>query len=393
MSLLERIKQGTTSIITEEELNQKLSRGNQLKIKFGIDPTSPDLHLGHLVVLRKLKLFQEHGHKIILIIGDFTAKIGDPSGRDDTRPILSDEEIKKNAETYKEQIFRILDENNIEIVYNSEWLFKVFNIKDMTDLNYMFQIFFARYTIQQLLQREEFSKRQTEGKPISLLEVIYPLFQAYDSVVIDADVEIGGNDQLFNLLFARQMQKDFGKEPQVIITLPLLPGTDGVRKMSKTYNNHIAFNDTPDNIYGKIMSISDELMYVYYELLTNYNLEQIKQLHPMVAKKKIAFELTELLYTKELAQKAQGEFERVFSKRMLPSEIPTYRTSVRKWKLSDLLYTTGLAESKKEARRLIKYRAVEINNEIIYDDKEINLSDETILKVGKKKFLKVSIST
>ncbi|MDD3065904.1 MAG: tyrosine--tRNA ligase, partial [Endomicrobiaceae bacterium] len=260
LEALSKIRRGTNEIISEEELKKKLSSGKKLRIKLGVDPTAPDLHLGHSVIINKLKTFQDLGHQVVFLIGDFTARIGDPSGRSATRPMMTEEQIMKNVKTYQDQVFKILDKSKTEVVFNGKWL-SALGIEGLLKLA-------SKHTVAQMLVRDDFEKRYKNDVPISIVEFMYPLLQAYDSVVLKADVELGGNDQKFNLLLGRDMQRDDGQEPQIVITMPLLEGTDGVRKMSKSYNNYISLNDAPNEMFGKIMSISDELMYRYYELLT-----------------------------------------------------------------------------------------------------------------------------
>jgi len=387
---IEIIRINTVDFIAEEELLAKLNRGKPLRIKLGIDPTAPDLHLGHTVILRKLRQFQALGHKIIFILGDFTARIGDPSGQTETRPMLSEKEIKNNAEKLKKQIGKILDAKNLEIFYNSKWLAKIFQAKNIGEVTKTLRKFFGLYTLQQLLQRDDFTKRQEASKPITILEMMYPLFQAYDSVIVKAEVEIGGTDQLFNLLLGRQMQRNFAQEPQVVLTLPLLEGTDGVRKMSKSYGNYIGINEPAKEIYGKIMSISDELMYRWYPLLTDYKLEEIKNLHPREAKAKLAFEITAQYYGEEIAHKVGIEFDRIFARKELPEKIEEVYLPQRKIGIVDLVYQSKLEESKNAIRRLIRQGGVKLDNRKVKNEKEeIFLDRPYILQVGKRKFKKI----
>jgi tyrosyl-tRNA synthetase len=393
---LSALKRGVVNIVSEEELSKKLSSGKPLRVKLGVDPTSPDLHLGHTVLLHKLRIFQEYGHKIVFIIGDFTALIGDPSGHDETRPVLSKRDISDNAGKYQEQVFTILDKKNVEVVYNSEWLIKIFNSKDISELHKNMQSLFGSYTVGQLMEREDFTKRRQEGKPITLLELMYPIFQAYDSVIVKSDIELGGNDQLFNLMMGRELQRDFGQEPQVVMTMPLLVGTDGVRKMSKSYDNYIALNEPAKDMYGKIMSISDETMRAYYELLTGFDMKKVEtdiKSVPRDTKARLAFEITSRYRGRDAAKEVQEEFDRVFSKKELPDEMPEYRTTKREWKLADILVEAKLAPSKKEARRLISQGAVSIDN-IKVKSEEFKLDKDSVLvKVGKRRFCKVCFET
>jgi len=399
---LEKIKRGTNEIISAAELEKKLASGKKLRVKLGVDPTAPDLHLGHTVIINKLKTFQDLGHQVIFLIGDFTAKIGDPSGRSETRPMMSDDQISKNIKTYTEQVFKILDKNKTEIAFNSKWI-SALGIDGLLKLA-------SIVTVAQMLVRDDFEKRYKEDKPISIVEFMYPLLQAYDSVALNADVELGGNDQKFNLLLGREIQRDHGiKEPQVVITMPLLEGTDGVRKMSKSYNNYIALNDEPKEMFGKVMSISDELMFKYYELLTQADLKAVKAMHPKEAKIALAFELTERYHGKDAAQKAKEEFEKVFAKKDIPDDIESKSLKVlkalrdmqdemsnskkdmnRPMKLSELINVCWLdeIESRNKARRLIEQGGVQIDGKKTIEDIEIQDKKEFILKASRK-FVKI----
>ncbi|MDR3281770.1 MAG: tyrosine--tRNA ligase, partial [Endomicrobium sp.] len=359
--ILEKIKYGTSEIISIKELEKKLALNKKLKVKLGIDPTVKDLHLGHTVVINKLKIFQELGHKVVFLIGDFTAKIGDPSGRLKTRPIVTDEQIRINAKTYTDQVFKILDKKKTEIVYNSTWL---------TDLGVNGILNLAtKSTVAQMLVRTDFEKRYKEGSPITIVEFLYPLLQAYDSVVLNADIELGGSDQKFNLLLGREMQKNYGiKDAQIVITMPILEGTDGVRKMSKSYNNYISLNDSSKNMFGKIMSISDELMYRYYKLLTDIDTKIVKNLHPKEAKYKLAQEIVGRFYGINASLKAKEEFNRIFAKKEPPKNIERYKKPPGDIKLSDLLVKSGILSGKNESRRFIKYGSVRINSQKVKDD-------------------------
>jgi tyrosyl-tRNA synthetase len=379
---LDIIKRGTVEIISEEELVNKLKQNKSLRIKFGADPTAPDIHLGHTVVLHKLKQFQELGHKIVFIIGDFTALIGDPSGRTESRPSLSKETIMQNAKTYQSQIFKILDKDKTELVFNSQWLSK------LTPEDFMGLC--SRYTVARMLERDDFQKRYTGGNPISILEFMYPLIQGYDSVKVEADVELGGNDQKFNLLVGRELQRDYGQKQQVVITMPLLEGTDGVRKMSKSYGNYIGVSDSPKEIFGKIMSISDELMLRYYELLTDVDLHKVKEEHPAQAKRNLASIIIERYYDKEAAVQALDEFNKIFKDKEIPDEIKEYKIVRGKVWIVDLLVQTTLVESKKEAKRVIQQGGVKIDQKKLTDENmEIDINKELIIQVGKRKFAKI----
>jgi tyrosyl-tRNA synthetase len=378
------IKRGAVEIISEAELKNKLEESvnanRPLIVKAGFDPTAPDIHIGHTVLLRKLRQFQDLGHQVIFLIGDFTARIGDPTGRSEKRRQLTKEEAVKNAQTYKKQVSKVLDVDNLKIVFNSEWFDKM-PVLDILNLT-------THATVSQMLAREDFKKRLSKNEDISLLEFMYPLLQGYDSVVLKADIELGGTDQIFNLLVGRDLQKDFGLNPQVVITMPLLEGLDGVQKMSKSFGNHIGINEPPNEIFGKVMSISDTLMHKYYELLTDRDLFEIKKLHPKSAKENLAQELITQYYSKEEAKQAHLEFERVFSRKQVPQEVSEFKTDGTKTILNILL-EAGLVKSGNEARRLLKQGAVLFNDSKI--TKEDFAPQETgILKVGTRRFLKIS---
>lgn len=376
------IKSGTIDLIPEDELIAKLKRDKPLRIKWGADPSAPDIHLGHTVVLRKLRQLQDLGHKVIFIIGDFTARIGDPTGRSEARKPLTTEEVAVNAATYQSQVFKILDKNRTEVVYNSHWLSKL-KIEDVINLA-------AKYTVARMLEREDFMTRFEKERPISIHEFLYPLIQGYDSVEIKADIEVGGSDQKFNMLVGRELQREFKVEPQVILTMPLLEGTDGVQKMSKSLGNYIGVTDTPAEIFGKTMSISDDLMLRYYELLTDLPPSEVKAAHPKDAKLKLAGLLVARFYDEPSARKAREEFESVFKEGRLPQEIELVKLSKKEINVIDLLAEAGLAPSRSEARRLIKQGGVSLDNEIVLDEKlAVNLSAERLLKVGKRRFLRV----
>lgn len=381
LDALSLIRRGTNEIISEEELIKKLNSGKKLRIKLGVDPTAPDLHLGHSVIINKLKVFQDLGHQIVFLIGDFTARIGDPSGRSATRPMMTEEQIMKNIKTYQDQVFKILDRDKTEVVFNSKWL-NALGIEGLLKLA-------SKHTVAQMLVRDDFEKRFKADIPISIVEFMYPLLQAYDSVALHADVELGGNDQKFNLLLGRDMQRDAGQEPQVVITMPLLVGTDGVKKMSKSYKNYIALNDKPQDMFGKLMSISDELMMFYYELLTQENLDEIKQMHPKEAKMKLGSIIVERYWGKEAAENAKAEFNKIFANKDLPTEIEEYKCDKDKIKLSELLFVSKMVASKNEARRLIEQGGAKVDNEKVTADTEIEIKDGMILQAGKRKFKKI----
>lgn len=390
---LEIIKKGVLEIISEEELLKKLKEERPLIVKAGFDPTAPDLHLGHTVLLQKLRTFQQLGHTVFFIIGDFTAMIGDPSGRDQTRPPLTKEQVLENAKTYKEQVFKVLDPEKTVVVFNSEWLGKM-TAEDLIKLS-------AKYTVARMLEREDFKKRFKENIPISIHEFIYPLLQAYDSVAIKADVELGGSDQRFNLLIGRDIQKEYGIEnPQVAILLPLLVGTDGVKKMSKSYGNYIGITEPPEEMFGKIMSISDELMWQYWELLTDLTVEEINKLkedvqkgilHPMEVKKQLGMYIVERFHSKEDAIRAREHFEKVHSKKEIPEDIPVFKASeITETELFEIIFNLKLAETKAEAKRLIKQGGVKVNGEKITDPMhKPDLARQLIIQVGKRKFAKI----
>jgi tyrosyl-tRNA synthetase len=395
---LEIIKRGASDIIPLEELKEKLEKSRKenkpLNIKLGCDPTRPDLHLGHSVVLRKLRQFQELGHQAILIIGDFTAMIGDPSGRNQTRPPLSFEEARENAQSYWEQASKILDPEKTKIVYNSDWLGKM-SFEDVIKLA-------SKYTIARMLERDDFTKRFKKGIPISIHEILYPLAQAMDSVAIESDVELGGTDQTFNLLVGRDIQREYGQEPQVILTMPLLVGTDGTEKMSKSYDNYIGIDESPREIYGKTLSIPDELIYPYYELATDVSLEELSKIkeqltdgktNPRDLKRALARKLVEMYHSKEEALKAEEEFDKIFVKKDVPDELPEFTVEEivnGGIGIIDLIMKVGFAPSRAEARRLVQQGGVSIDGEKILDFKHIVArNDEFVLKVGKRKFAKI----
>ena len=383
------IKKNTVDLLPEEELLEKLREKKVLRIKYGADPSRPDLHLGHYVCLKKLKDLQTLGHRIIFIVGDFTAMIGDPSGRSKTRPRLTEEEVKENAKTYFDQVFKVLDEKLTEVRYNSEWLAPL-KARDVIELA-------ATYTVARMLERDDFEKRFKNGVPISIHEFLYPLFQGYDSYAIKADVEVGGTDQKFNFMVGREVQKAFGQEPQVILTVPLIEGTDGKLKMSKSYDNYIGITEPPNQIYGKVMSIPDELVVKYYKLVLYYDDVELKKVEeemkerPRDTKAKLAYEIVKLFWSQEDARRAEEEFNRVFREKGIPDEIPEYKITEKGIWIVELLANSGLVSSRSEARRLIKQRAVKLDDVVIDDESEIIKleSKEAILRVGKRKFLKL----
>ncbi|MCD6223623.1 MAG: tyrosine--tRNA ligase [Deltaproteobacteria bacterium] len=389
---LQVIKRGVVELIEEQELKEKLRESIQkdkpLKIKVGFDPTAPDIHLGHVVLLNKLRQFQDLGHTVYFIIGDFTGMIGDPSGRDKIRKTLSEEEVKKNAETYKNQVFRILNKEKTVVLYNSEWCSKL-SAKEMIELS-------SKMTVARMLERDDFDKRFKMGIPISIHEFLYPLLQAYDSVYIRSDVEIGGTDQRFNLLVGRNLQKDFGQKPQVIINMPLLEGLNGVQKMSKSLGNYIGITEPPEEIYGKIMSISDELMWRYYELLSEKDTQEIKnmkeKMHPKEAKNILALEIVKRFHSIKEAEKAKRYFDTMFVRKEIPQEIETVEIKAEKdvW-ICYVLKNVGFCGSTSEARRLIESGAVKIDEQRMTDVNRHLSWGEFTIKVGKKHIKKIKI--
>jgi tyrosyl-tRNA synthetase len=397
---VELLCRGTEEILPLDDFKNKLERSERenrpLVIKAGFDPTAPDIHLGHTVLLRKMKHFQDMGHTVVFLIGDFTGMIGDPSGRSATRKPLTREEVLENAETYKRQVFKVLDREKTKIVFNSEWCAPL-GFSDVLELT-------AKYNVARMLERDDFDKRYKSGVPITILEFMYPLVQGYDSVVLKADVELGGTDQKFNLLVGRDLQREYGQEPQVIMTVPLLVGLDGVQKMSKSLNNYIGINEAPKEIFGKVMSISDELMFLYFELVTDVPRDEIERyregirdgsLHPRDVKAGLAKNICAQFYDEETAAAAADEFVRVFSNRELPNEVPEFlvpeeeKTGGKAW-IVRLMVLSGTASTNGEARRLIKGGGVSFDgNKITDEEHEISFPAGGILKVGKRRFVRV----
>lgn len=391
---LEIIKRGVVEIISEEELIGKLKKSiknkKPLKIKAGFDPTAPDIHLGHTVLMQKLKQFQDLGHEINFLIGDFTGMIGDPSGKSEMRKPLTKEDIKNNAMTYQKQIFKILDKNKTRIVFNSHWMNKM-KAEDFVRLS-------AKYTVARILERDDFRQRFKEQKPIGIHEFLYPLIQGYDSVVLQADIELGGTDQKFNLLVGRELQREYGQEAQVIITMPILEGTDGVQKMSKSLDNYIGVDESAGEMYGKVMSIPDSIMLKYYELLSDLSLIDVSALkmkiennevHPMKAKKKLAKEIVERYHGKRAAERAEAEFENIFSKRGMPENIAEFELKEKMW-LPKIMVRSGILTSNSEGLRLIRQGAITVNGKKVTDEKmELERYREYIVKIGKRRFLKI----
>jgi tyrosyl-tRNA synthetase len=396
LSVEEQLKilmRGVVEVIPEEELREKLERSikenKPLRIKLGADPSAPDLHLGHTVPLRKLRQFQDLGHEVYFLIGDFTGMIGDPSGKSSTRKRLTREEVFKNAETYKKQIFKILDPSKTNVVFNSSWCEKM-SFADVLDLT-------SRYTVARMLERDDFAKRYKEGRSISLIEFLYPLIQGYDSVVLKADVEVGGTDQKFNLLVGRELQKEYGQSQQVVMTLPLLEGTDGINKMSKSLGNYIGIAEEPKEMFGKLMSIPDELILKYFELLTDVSIDEIKNYekrmkageNPKDFKVLLAKTIVAQYHSRIAAEEAFAEFEKVFKNKGVPDEIQEI-TINDKAKIIDILVESKLLSSRSEVRRMLQQDAVYVNGERVKDENFLIFSgNNTIIKVGKRKFLKV----
>ncbi|QJA05820.1 tyrosine--tRNA ligase [Thermosulfurimonas marina] len=393
---LEYLKRGTVDIIEEEELLAKLRRsaetGRPLRVKAGFDPTAPDLHLGHTVLLRKMRHFQDLGHMVYFLIGDFTAMIGDPSGRSETRPPLTREEIQENARTYADQVFKILDPERTQVVFNSQWMSRM-TAEDFIRLC-------AKYTVARMLERDDFKKRFETGRAIYIHEIIYPLIQAYDSVALETDVELGGTDQLFNLLVGREIQREYGQEPQVILTVPILEGLDGVQKMSKSLGNYVGITEPPQEMFGKLMSISDDLMWRYYELLTDLPLPEIEALkqavaagreHPKEVKKRLAMMIVTQFHSEAAAREAAEEFERVFTRKEIPKEAPEIRVAPGRIWLPGLLKEAGLVKSTSEGKRLVAQGAIKTLEGVALPEEYAFSPGETYLRVGKKRFLKVVV--
>ena len=387
---LETLKKNCVDLVSEEELLERLKEGRPLRVKLGVDPSRPDLHLGHAVVLRKLKQFQQLGHQIVLIIGDFTAMIGDPSGKSTTRPMLSREEVVENARSYAEQAFLILDREKTEIRYNNEWLGSM-SFADVVKLA-------GKYTVARMLEREDFAKRYAEGTPISVSEFLYPLAQAYDSVAIQADVELGGTDQLFNLMVGRKIQEEYGLKSQIVMTMPIIEGTDGKLKMSKSYNNYVGLTDQPKDMYGKVMSIPDELIVKYARLLTDVSDDILKKMEEEIDKKIVnprdykmwlAREIVTQFYGQERAREAESYFVTVFQKKEMPDEMIEKTVERGRYNIVDLLDNLGIG-TRSEIKRLISQGGVYLDNNRIDNIKSsVEISNEHILRVGKRLFIKI----
>jgi len=394
---LQIIKRGTSEIIDEKDLSRALEKsiktGKPLRVKAGFDPTAPDLHLGHTVLLQKMKQFQDLGHEVVFLIGDFTGMIGDPTGKSETRKSLTPEEVQDNAKTYLEQVYKILDKNKTTIMFNSEWMNK-FSSTDMINLA-------ARYTVARMIERDDFQKRLANNLPVSIHELLYPLIQGYDSVAMKADVELGGTDQKFNLLVGRDLQRAYQMKPQNIITMPLLEGTDGIQKMSKSLGNSIGVMDPPGDMFGKIMSISDDLMWRYYELLSNVPANDLKalrakaengEMNPKNAKVQLGKELVGRYHSEDEAEQAAREFENVFKDKNLPTDIPTLPSwgAESRW-IGKVLADSKVCPSTSDAKRMIKQGAVSVDGKKVTDENlSLNGNQEYLIKVGKKRFLKIT---
>ncbi|UCC73530.1 MAG: tyrosine--tRNA ligase [Gemmatimonadota bacterium] len=391
---LELIREDVVEIIPEDELARKLERSREkgvgLVVKEGFDPTRPDLHLGHAVSINKLRTLQELGHQVVFVVGDFTALVGDPSGQDETRPQLSESEIRENMETYQEQVFRILDPKKTKVVRNSTWLSKL-KLADILDLT-------SRYTVARILERDDFALRYREGRPISLVEFLYPIMQGYDSIALEADVELGGTDQKFNLLVGRTLQERFGQEPQVCVTLPLMRGTDGVRKMSKSFDNYVGITEPPEEMYGKTMSIPDELLEEWYHLASSLRGAELATAlagisgDPLGAKRALARDVTRTYHGDEAAERAEAHFDRVVRRREQPEEIPDVevaRDGEEMW-LAKVMAEAGLVSSSSEAVRLIRQGAVQVDGKRVSDkDQKVSTSQPLLIQRGKRRFARV----
>ncbi|NLV23758.1 MAG: tyrosine--tRNA ligase [Deltaproteobacteria bacterium] len=398
---MDTIRRGAVEILVEEELEERLARaiaaGRPLRVKTGFDPTAPDLHLGHTVLIQKMKQFQDLGHEVLFLIGDFTGMIGDPTGKNETRKALTREQVAANAVTYKEQIFKILDPRRTRVVFNSTWMEKM-GAADLIGLA-------AQYTVARMLERDDFHKRFVGRQPISIHEFLYPLVQGYDSVALEADVELGGTDQKFNLLVGRELQKSYGQKPQIILTMPLLEGLDGVNKMSKSLRNYIGITEHPKEIYGKVMSISDSLMLRYFELLSDVGLEELEKIkagvegsaagrHPMESKKALAGELVARFHGGEEAVAAAEDFVLQFKKKEIPEDIPTvvFPATEAVW-ICRLLTETGLTKSNGEARRLVHQGGVKIDgSRVESEDVTVEPRGEVVIQAGKRKFVRVNFA-
>lgn len=389
------IRRGTVEVLPEEELVKKIERSiknnKPLIIKQGFDPTAPDIHLGHTVGIRKLQQFQELGHQVVVIIGDYTAMVGDPSGKNATRPRLTHEQVMEHAQTYQDQFFKILDKGKTQIRFNGDWFSKM-NFEEIMGLA-------ARFTVARMLERDDFAKRYSNQQPISVHEFFYPLMQGYDSVVIDADVELGATEQKFNLVIGRRIQEEYGKEPQIVLTLPVLEGVDGSQRMSKSLGNYIGIDEAPDQTYGKVMSIPDPLIYPYFELVTDVSLQDLADLKKQLAdesvnprdlKKQLGRTLVRMYHGEQASIEAEKAFEQIFVNKQNPDDMPEFTSDSREMRIDDLLIETKTAVSKSEARRLIKQGGVSVDGKRINDPfATVSIKGDKVLKVGKRKFVKL----
>ena len=392
---LEVIRRGTVDLLPMDELKQKLESsiktGKPLRIKQGFDPTAPDIHLGHTVGIRKLKQFQDLGHQVVVIIGDYTGMVGDPSEKSATRPRLTYDQVMKNAKTYQEQFFKILDPQKTEMVYNGQWFSKM-RFDEIMELA-------SKFTVARMLERDDFAKRYESQQPISIHEFFYPLMQGYDSVMINADVEIGATEQKFNLIIARQIQKEYGQESQIVLTLPVLVGIDGVQRMSKSTGNYIGIDEKPEEMYGKTMRIPDGQIYPYFELITDVELSELKKvkkqlddlsINPRDLKRQLARTIVTMYHGEKAANEAEAHFDQIHIKKEVPDEIPEFKLSGKNQRIIDIIVDAKLAASKGEARRLVKQKAVTLDGKQITDEFfELSIENSTVLKVGKRKFIKL----
>ncbi len=391
---LEVISRGTVDLLPMDELKMKLERsiktGKPLRVKQGFDPTAPDIHLGHTVGLRKLKQFQDLGHQVVVIIGDYTGMVGDPSEKNSTRPRLTHEQVMENARTYEKQFFKILDRDKTEVRYNGEW-FSRMTFAEVMELA-------SKFTVARMLERDDFAKRFANNQPISIHELFYPLMQGYDSVMIRADVEIGATEQKFNLVTGRDIQREYGQEPQIVLTLPVLVGIDGVNRMSKSLGNYIGIDEPPEEMYGKTMRIPDELIYQYFELVTDVSLQELQEIkqqlesgkvNPRDLKKRLAFTIVRMYHGEAAARRAEDHFERVVVKKEIPKEIPEFKVEKGSHRLVDLLVASGLISSKSEARRRIRQGGVSIDGSVVRDEfLELEVTRTMVVKAGKRAFVK-----
>lgn len=388
------IRRGAEEILLEDELIERLKTGKPLRVKAGFDPTAPDLHLGHTVLLNKMRQFQDLGHEVLFLIGDFTGMIGDPSGKNETRPPLSREQVEENAATYKKQVFKVLDPDKTQILFNSEWMNKLTPV-DLIKLA-------STHTVARMLERDDFHKRYTSGQAIAIHEFLYPLLQGYDSVAMKADIELGGTDQKFNLLMGRELQKHFGQKPQTVITLPLLPGLDGIKKMSKSLGNYIGIDESPDQMFGKVMSLSDETMWLYFELISFRTIDEIKQfrdevnkgLNPRDVKFRLGEEIVARFHSREAANSARENFISRFQQGLLPDDMPEVTVEVGNdgMLIANVIKTAGLTESTSDALRMLKQGAVRIDSERVNEKNLLLKPGATIvLQVGKRRFAKVTL--